>query len=334
MLGAWTQAADTSSVTRRGICSQCIGVMTVMRVEHLYNVDLSLLVVLVVLLEERSVTRAARRLGRSQPAVSRALQRLRDLLDDPLFVREGVGLEPTPRALSLREPLGRALQALDRQVLSPLAFDPATDERELRILVADYAEGMLLPRALAELSRQAPGIRVVLQSSPTGWSIADVLASEAHLAVSPVRSGGALLRTVSVGREAFAVLLRRGHPVASSLDLATYAAQRHLLVAPSGTPGGVVDRVLEQHGFARHVAVRTRHFHTAPELLAHSDLIATLPRRFAERAAARHDLVVLEPPVDIPGFDLRVAWHERWQHDPGHRWVRDLLKGSLREQMG
>jgi DNA-binding transcriptional LysR family regulator len=193
---------------------------------------------------------------------------------------------------------------------------------------------MLLPRPLAELSRRAPGIRVVLLSSPTGWSIADVLASEAHLAISPLSSGGAAVRSVSVGHETFGVLVRRGHPLARGLDLASYAATPHLLVAPSGTPGGVVDRVLEQSGLARHVAVRTRHFHTAPELLAHSDLLATLPRRFAEQAAHRHDLVVLDPPIDIPGFDLKVAWHERWQHDPGHRWIRDLLARSLREQMG
>ncbi|MCB9795898.1 MAG: LysR family transcriptional regulator [Alphaproteobacteria bacterium] len=305
-----------------------------MRIEHLYSVDLSLLVVLVVLLEERSVTRAARRLGRSQPAVSRALQRLRALLDDPLFVRDGVGLEPTPRALALLEPLGRALQSLDRQVLSPPAFDPATDERELRIAVADFAEGMFLPMPLAELSRQAPGIQVVLLANPTGWSIADVLNGEAHMAVSPLSSGGVTVRSVSVGHESFAVLLRRDHPLVEGFDLAAYAAAPHLLVAPSGTPGGVVDRMLEQSGLSRRVAVRTRHFHTAPALLAHSDLIATLPRRFAAQAARRHDLVVLDPPMDIPGFDLKVAWHERWQHDPGHRWIRGMLARSLREQMG
>ncbi len=301
-----------------------------MRVEHLYSVDLSLLVVLVVLLEERSVTRAARRLGRSQPAISRALQRLRDLLDDPLFVREGHRLEPTPRALALRAPLAEALGVLERRVLSPDPFDPASDDRELRIVSADFSEGTMLPRPLADLATAAPNVDVVLVSAPLGWSIADVLRDDAHLAVSPIQEGGASVRSVGVGRETFVVAMRAGHPAADMLDLATYASLPHLLVAPGGTAGGVVDGVLEGHGLRRRVAVRTRHFQTAPELVAASDLIVTLPRRFAAAAADRFGLVLREPPLELPGFDVKVAWHERWQHDAGHRWIRERLVGSLR----
>lgn len=301
-----------------------------MRFEHLYAVDLSLLVVLLVLLEERSVTRAARRLGRSQPAVSRALQRLRDLLDDPLFVREGSGLEPTPRAEALREPLVRAIGVLEREVLSPSVFDPATDNRELRIVSADFAEGTMLPRPLADLSAAAPHVDVVLVSTPAGWSVTDILKEDAHLALSPIRGAGASVRGVSVGHEGFVVVMREGHPAADGLDLATYASLPHLLVAPGGTPGGIVDTALERRGLARRVAVRTRHFQTAPELLAASDLISTLPRRFAMSAAQRYGLVVREPPLELSGFDMKLAWHERWQHDAGHRWIRERLAAGLR----
>ncbi len=304
-----------------------------MRLEHLYGLDLSLLVVLAVLLEERSVTRSARRIGRSQPAISRALQRLRDLLDDPLFVRESGGLEPTPRALALRAPLLDALGVLERQVLSPTTFDPAHDDRELRIVSTDFAEGSMLPRPLADLSRAAPRIDVVLVSAPTGWSMADVLRQDAHLALSPIREGGASVRSVGVGKETFVVLLRPDHPEVDGLDLATYASLPHLLVAPGGTPGGVVDDALERQGLRRRVAMRTRHFQTAPELVAASDLIATLPRRFAQMAAQRFGLVLREPPLPLPPFDMKVAWHERWHHDAGHRWIRERLVASLRAEL-
>lgn len=305
-----------------------------MRLEHLYSQDLSLLVVLQVLLEERSVTRAARRLGRSQPATSRALQRLRELLDDPLFVREGLELRPTPRAESLRGALEQALTTLDARVLAPDVFDPATDDREIRIVVADFAEGMLLPKPLALLSRRAPRIDVVLVATPVGWSNEDALRNEAHLAVLPISDGSGSIRAVSVGHEDFVVLMRPDHPAAGALDLATYAALPHLLVAPRGTPGGIVDTALAAHGLERRVAVRTRHFQTAPEIVAETDLVVTLPRRFAEVVAARLGLLTCEPPLSIPGFDLKVAWHERWQHDPGHRWVRELVATSLRDQLG
>ena len=301
-----------------------------MRVEHLYSLDLSLLVALLVLLEERSVTRAARRLGRSQPAVSRALQRLRELLDDPLFVREGSGLEPTPRAEALREPLVRAIGVLERDVLSPSVFDPATDNRELRIVSADFAEGTMLPRPLADLAAAAPRVDVVLASTPAGWSVVDMLREDAHLALGPVRGGVASIRSVAIGHEGFVVLMRAGHPDADRLTLERYAELPHLLVAPGGTPGGIVDAALEELGLRRRVAVRTRHFQTAPELLAASDRISTLPRRFALSAAQRYGLLVREPPLTLPGFDVKLAWHERWQHDAGHRWIRERLASSLR----
>jgi len=304
-----------------------------MRLEHLYAVDLSLLVVLHVLLEERSVTRTARRLGRSQPAVSRALQRLRDLLDDPLFVRQGSALVPTTRAEALRQPLQVALAAVDQQILAPPVFDPATDHREIRLLAADFAEGMWLPRPLAELSRAAPHIDVVITSNPRGWDTAALLQSEVHLAIGPVRGDTPSVRAVHVGEETFVVVHRRDHPAADRLDLATYAALPHLLVAPGGTPGGVVDTALARHGLSRRVAVRTRHFQTAPELLAHTDLVATLPRRFAVAHAERHGLVVREPPLAVPSFQMKVAWHERWQHDAGHRWVRERIAQAVRDQL-
>jgi len=304
-----------------------------MRLEHLYGIDLSLLVVLHVLLEERSVTRAARRLGRSQPATSRALQRLRELLDDPLFVRQGGTLQPTPRAQEVAAPLADALAMVDTAVLAPPSFDPATDHRELRILSADFAEGMWLPRPLAALARAAPRIDVVILANKRGWSVADALRTEAHLAVGPVAGDAASIRAVHVGEETFAVLLRADHPAAGALDLDRYTALPHLLVAPGGTPGGVVDTALASLGRARRVAVRTRHFQTAPELLAHSDLIATLPRRFAEIAAARHGLRLLPPPLALPSFPIHIAWHERWQRDPGHRWIRERLARSLRDQL-
>jgi DNA-binding transcriptional LysR family regulator len=153
------------------------------------------------------------------------------------------------------------------------------------------------------------------------------------LVLSPGRSDDATIRAVSVGEERFACLLRRDHPAADRLDLDTYCALPHLLVAPGGTAGGYVDTVLERLGRRRRVAVRTRHFLTAPELIRGTDLIVTLPARFAAQVAPRHDLVVRPPPIDLPPFHLHLSWHERWHHDAGHRWIRQLLAEGIRAQL-
>lgn len=293
---------------------------------HLGGVDLNLLVALDVLLEERSVTRAAARLGRTQPAVSRMLGRLRDLLGDPLLVRDGATMQPTSRAEALREPVGRVLQAIETEVLAPESFDPGTARRSFTLASADFAEAALLPPALARIAHEAPGIDIVLDRGDRGLI---ELAERVDVMLSPLYRPPTSLRTLRLGEEPFACLVWEGHPCGHGLDLQAYVAFPHVLVAPRGTPGGLVDDQLASMGLSRRVAVRTRSFLAAPQFLVGTDRILTMPRRTAEVAASRLPLRLLPPPLPIPSFTLQLAWHERWHHEPGHRWLRRVLADTV-----
>jgi len=295
-----------------------------MRLDHLRSKDLNLLVVLAALLEERSTTRAATRLGLTQSATSRALQRLRDLLGDPLFVRGPGGLTPTARAEALAPRL-RLLLDDASDVLEPLTFDPATASRQFVLGMADLAEPWLMPRLIAAVGRSAPSIDLV--SFSEARPLEDGLEpGRFDLVMVPSISESAALRRQTLLSEDFVCLLRRDHPALSQpWTTKRFAALGHVLVAPRGTAGGVVDRMLAEHGLVRRVVARVGTFGAAPEVVAATDLITTLPRSLAISAAARLDLVMREPPLTVPGFSLYQCWHERVDADPGHAWLRTLV---------
>ncbi|MCB9676400.1 MAG: LysR family transcriptional regulator [Alphaproteobacteria bacterium] len=293
---------------------------------HLGGIDLNLLLALDVLLAEGSVTRAAARLGRTQPAVSRMLGRLRDVFGDPLLVRDGALMRATPRGEALREPVRRVLRAIETEVLAPEDFDPATAQRSFTLASADFAEAALLPPALARIAHEGPGTDIVLERADLGLS---ELADRVDLFLAPLYRPHTALRTLRLGDEPFACLVWEGHP-AEVLDLETYVRFPHVLVAPRGTPGGIVDDQLARMGLSRRVALRTRSFLAAPQFLVGTDRVLTLPRRTAEVAAKRLPLRLLTPPLPIPAFTLQLAWHERWHNEPGHRWLRRVLTETIR----
>ncbi|MEZ4241437.1 MAG: LysR family transcriptional regulator [Myxococcota bacterium] len=292
--------------------------------KHLAEVDLNLLVVLDVLLEERSVTRAATRLGRTQPAVSRSLGRLRSLLGDPLLVREGGGLVPTPRAAALAAPVRALLQDVVAQVLASDDFDPARAARRFTVATTDYVERVLLPRPLARIAREAPGCQIVLTHAPDPLAVA----GDVDLLFTPLFAPGRQVRIRPLVDDTFVCVVRSDHPCLAQpagLDLEAYLALPHLLVAPRGNPGSIVDDELAALGRTRHVAVQVPTFLSAPALVAASDLVWTLPQHLARALAAEARLATVPTPLPVPGFTVHLAWHERWQHDPGHAWLRRLL---------
>jgi DNA-binding transcriptional LysR family regulator len=294
---------------------------------HLRDVDLNLLLVLHVLLEEGSVTRAAARLGRTQPAISRSLGRLRDLLGDPLLVREGAGLVRTARAEALEEPVRKVLLDVLGQVLVDDPFTPATAVRTFSIASSDYAERVFLPSALARVASEAPGVslRLELAGRPV-----DAVADH-DLLLAPISDAPDSVRSRPVLEDGFVCLVRRDHPrVTGAMDLDTYVDLPHLLVAPRGRPGSVVDAALAARGLARRIAVQLRSFLVAPVLVATSDMVWTVPRHLARVVAREHALRQIEPPLPLPTFTIRLAWHERWHHDPGHAWLRALIASEAR----
>ncbi|KYF91417.1 hypothetical protein BE20_14740 [Sorangium cellulosum] len=293
-------------------------------------VDLNLLVVLDALLDERHVTRAAARLGMTQPACSHALGRLRRALGDPLLVRgTGGAMVPTPRAEALAPGLRAALRGLASAIRGEARFDPGAARRTFRIATGDYAELVLLPPLLSLLAREAPGIDVwMLPLSLTQEGVVAQLSSGAvDVVIGPPRRGwpeGLYLRPLF--DERFRCVVRRGHPAErSALTLDRYCALSHLLVAPRGTPGSLVDDALAALGRSRRVAATVSHFLVAPHVVAATDLMATLGARIVDAAAAPLGLAVLPPPLELAGFSFAMIWHERTHHDPAQRWLRDQL---------
>jgi len=295
--------------------------------DALAGVDLNLVLALDALLAERHVTRAAARLGITQSAASHALARLRDVLGDPLLVRGARGaMIPTPRAEALAPQIHRVLVDL-AGALRGEAFDPATTRRMFRIGASDYAEVVLLPKLIERVGRLAPGIDL--------WVHLFDEHGDAELAAGTLDVVFALPRGAARGAggyekvlfdEGFTCILRATHPLAGGkLTLARYCDAAHLLVAPRGAPGSIVDSALAEHGRTRRVALAVPHFLVVPYIVAGSDLVATLASRVAALFTETLDLVALPPPVQLPRFQIALAWHERNHHDAAHRWLREQV---------
>jgi DNA-binding transcriptional LysR family regulator len=298
-----------------------------MHTVHLSALDLNLAVVLHAVSTERSVSRAAKRLGLSQSATSHALARLRNLLGDPLFVRTPHGLTPTPRAQSMLEPLDTAMGLLEQVLLPAPAFEPSTAIGRFRVAATDYAEFLLLPPLLGLLSRRSPGLKIWVR--PLAEVATEALRrSEIELAIGVfnLRELGRGLRAAALLEDRFVCMVRADDPLARGrLTLARFLAAEHALIAPRGVPGGPVDDALAALGHQRKVAATVPHFLVAPHIVAQTDLVLTLAARIASAFAATLSVRVLEPPLELPGVRLSMLWHERNDADAAHRWMRERL---------
>lgn len=304
---------------------------------RLEQMNLNLLLALHWLLVERSVTRAAVRLGVTQSAMSRSLGQLREWFDDPLLVPAARKMLLTTRAAGLREPLSASLDGL-RGLLRPLhAFDPATASGTVRMAATEHALGAIVHELVAQVTRRAP--RLELQIEPAGRDVFSQLAAgRLELLVVPKIGGLAKeLRAVDLLHERFRSVVRRGHSAARrKLTLRRFCALQHVVVYPlGGEADSLVSRMLTQRGLERHVAVRVPYFESALRIVAETDYIATIPAALANPTAIlgassrrRQALVSLEPPVAIPGFVLQAVWHRRHDDDPLQCWLRSLL-GSI-----
>jgi len=288
-------------------------------------VNLNLLVALDALFRERNVTRAARRVGVTQPAMSNSLAQLRRVFDDPLFRREPHGLAPTARALELAPLVSQAVNACERLLAAP-SFDPKTSERRFVVWASDYVELVLMPPLLRELGRRAPGVQVEIR--PWGLhAVPEALArGEGDLMVGffdelPRAHAQSLLF-----EEDYVCIVRRGHPqVGRTLTLEHYLELGHVLVSQQSDSPGSVDRALEKLGKKRRVAVRVSHFLMVPVLIAETDLVAALSRRAAEPFASALGLRLLPPPLPLPRARIRQVWHTELDADPGHSFLRQTL---------
>ena len=290
------------------------------------KVDLNLLVALDALLAERNVTRAARRLGLSQPALSAQLARLRDLFGDPLFLPAQRGVTPTARALELEGPVRRALDQVHDVLARGRGFDPATADLTVAIACSDYVQVAAITALVLDLRVRAPKLRLAIRQLDGSLLDRQMEAGVIDLAVMTPSTAAPALRTRRLFHERYVTIARRQHPdVKGKLTLDDFVALEHVVVSPRGGGfGGPVDTALGKLGRTRRIAVSAASFLFVPELVARSDLIATVPERLVRERAER--LQVLKPPLPIEGFAIGLVWHERTHRHPAHRWVRERVR--------
>jgi DNA-binding transcriptional LysR family regulator len=292
---------------------------------HISAIDLNLAVVLRALLEERSVTRAARRLALSQSATSHALGRLRAIANDPLFVRTRTGLVPTARAEAMADVVRSSVAALEAAFLAQAPFDPRTVERTFRLRPSDYVEHLLVPRLFERLAKVAPKIDLFARSVATEPALA-LEQGELDLLIQPTRTGEQVGRfhTEVLWDDHFVGIARRGHPLTRGrVTPERFANASHAVISPRGQPGGgMIDEALKQRGLLRRIAFTTPSFLAAPQVVATTNLVMLLPTRIAVALEKKLGLALFDPPLDIPGFQMAMFWHNRHDSDPAHAFVR------------
>lgn len=294
------------------------------------RLDPTLLRTLVMLAEERQVTRASRRLGLTQSATSHALARLRRAFGDPLFVRGPKGVVPTARAAQLVPEAKDVLARLDALTAPRGPFDPRALTRTFLLGGADFAELVVLPALVASLEGEAPGVSLVSRPFPADLD-ADLENGRIDVALGVFRQPSSRLVIKKLFDERFVCLFREDHPaLRRPLTVERWARLRHAFISPRGEGGGVVDDVLAERGLKRQVAIRTSSFLAAPLLVEASDVVLTLPRRVADAMMRGRALVQVPPPVKLPGFTVALAFHERSRHDPAHAWLRERIVAAVR----
>lgn len=295
---------------------------------NLNRLDLNLLLTLDVLLREHNVTRAAQRLNLSQPSVSVQLARLREIFDDPLLLPGPRGMQPTVRADELREPLRQALEALERAVSPVNAFEPARASVTWRIAATDYTESAVLLPLLHTLRRDAPASRLAVFELNPGQIKRQAEQGDIDLFFHLRDGAPASLHQRLLFTERYVLAGRLDHPALKRRpSLKQFCQLEHVIVSPEG--GGfqaATDEALAARGLKRNVVLSVPHFLFMLDVLARTDLVAVLPERLVATTGA---LQVVDPPLDLPGFDMLMLWHERLHRDPGHKWLRQQVLAVL-----
>ncbi len=292
---------------------------------NIYNFDLNLLRVLDALLRERNVSRAAERLSLSQPAVSNALNRLRELLDDPLLVRVGRAMQPTPRALSLEAPIRDALQQIEHTLNAGDFFDPATSRQRFVIAVTDYVELICMPALMAHLTRVAPGVQLAIRHLTPSLPAEALDNGELDLVLGRFVEVPTRFHTRRWASETLQVAIRKGHPlVGETLNLDGFLRLRHLWVH-GGQTRGMVDQWLEEQGLSRDVVYTTPNYLQAAHIVASSDLAAVLPTQLARYFAELLPLQLLDLPFDLGNFRLDIVSVAQRERDAALQWLIEQI---------
>ncbi|MEY3135939.1 MAG: lysR-type regulatory protein [Pseudomonadota bacterium] len=293
---------------------------------NLRDIDLNLLVIFNQLLIDRRVSTTADKLGLSQPAISNSLKRLRTLLKDELFVRTARGMEPTPYALHLIEPIGYALSTLQNALNQRDSFDPATSERTFTLGVTDIGEIYFMPTLMAMLSSEAPNIKISTLRHNTGHLSDDMAAGNVDIAIGllPSLTTGFFQRRLF--KQRYVCLFRQGHPTARNpISLAQYKSLPHVGVTSTNTGHGEVDEWMIRKGILRDIHLHVPHFVAVGHILQSSDLIATVPERFAQKCSGPFQLETSPLPFKLPEIAINLFWHAKYNREPANMWLRQRV---------
>jgi DNA-binding transcriptional LysR family regulator len=297
---------------------------------RLSQIDLNLFTVFDAIYREGGITPASKRLHLSQSAVSHALARLRELLNDPLFERHGNEMTPTPRARALAGTVGNVLTGLEEMLQRAEQFDPATSERIFTIAMRDSHEATFLPAMLDIFGTEAPRVRIASVRLDRRELANDLMSGNLDVAVDMELPVSADIRRQRIDSEPLVVLARKDHPVVrASIDLDTYVAQEHVLVTGRRRGMGYEDAVLQRVNLQRLIRVRCQQYMAAAEVVSRSDLLVTMPRHYAERANRHCGNQVLPFPVEAPMLEVFLYWHANVDLEPAHRWFRERAFKSI-----
>jgi DNA-binding transcriptional LysR family regulator len=298
---------------------------------NLRGVDLNLLVVFDALMVERNVTRAALRNGLSQPAVSKALNRLRYLFGDPLFVRRDRRMEPTPRAIELSGPIQGALTNISRTLISQTAFDPAGIAASVAIATIDSYQASLLPALIAKVRKDAPRLHLHIRASGRSFLDAGLESGDLDLAIGPAAPAKETIRTLPLWKDRLVTLAAAGNPVSQSLTIESFAAAAHVVdaghvhIGPDGEASSVVDAILAASGLRREIAAVLPNSAAIPFVVAATDLIATLPSRIVRDLDISENVRVLPAPFPAVEVSPHMLWHARTESLPLQIWLRSAI---------
>ena len=296
------------------------------------SIDLNLLSVFQEVYRERQISAAARRLGLTQSAVSNALARLRRTFGDELFVRTAHGMQPTPLAQQMAEPIGAAMAQVALALSQRSRFDPATSNRRFTLAMTDVGEVYFMPVLIERCRACAPNVEIA-SIRANGLTLKDDMETgRVDLAIGAFEDVSEALYHRALFRQRFVSMFRKEHPLArGKVDLARFVAASHLIVDAAQSPYDRINGLLEKAGVTAGTRFRVPHFTAVPYIVSTSELVVTVPQKLAESAASPFGLKWIEPPLALPALQTNVFWHRRFNHDPGIQWLRGLIADVFAE---
>ena len=300
---------------------------------HISRVDLNLFVVLDAIYSEGNITRASRKLNLTQPAISHALARLRQLFNDPLFVRQGAAMSPTPFTRNIIAQVRQALSLFESSMAGQVEFDPGNSHRLFHLGLRDVFEATALPPLLARLRQLAPQIEIASVRIDRRDIESELASGNLDLALDIPVPVGDQIRQQRVSRDRLIVLARAGHPaINGGLDLPTYLAQAHVLVSSRRKGMGLEDFELNREGYRRSIGLRCQHYFAACRVVSETDLLLTMPEQYARIANAQFGNVIHDFPAQTQPLAAHLYWHASADDNPANRWLRQQLSSLFGPQ--